>query len=117
VEVDVKDFESEEQITETYLEAKQQADLGSLKAVPTLDYYEKTYGRSLQNDQKAVRVFRDYESSERIKRLQNELVYIKDNRVPSKTLHNILGRKREEKFGGYSKWAALMLMWASQKKR
>ena len=109
--------ETDEQITAEYLRIKQENDVGSLRAVPTLDYFEKTYGRSLQNDQKAIRVFRDYESAERIRRLQNELVYVKDNRVPSKMLHNVLGRKREETFGGYSKWASLMLMWASQRKR
>ena len=89
----------------------------SLQALPTIDYFEKKYGRSMQNDQKAVKVFRDYESVEKLRRLQNELVYVKEQRVGERTCHFIIGPKRSAKHGGYSHWAQLMLLWIAQKGR
>jgi hypothetical protein len=105
--------EDESQVGE-YTE-EEQAD--SLKALPTLDYFEKRYGRSMQNDQKAVKVFRDYESMEKLRRLQNELVYVKEQRVGERTCQFIIGRKRAAKHGSYSHWAQLMLLWIAQKGR
>ena len=108
-------FNEEEQQQGGEFTEEEQAD--SLKALPTIDYYEKRYGRSMQNDQKAVKVFRDFESVERLRRLQNELVYVKEQRVGERTCHCIIGRKRAAKHGSYSHWAQLMLLWIVQKGR
>lgn len=89
-----------------------------LRHMPTLHYWHKTYGVSLGGqDQKAARVFRDYESQEKVRRLQTELMSIKDGRVADEILDVVLGKKRKSKYGGYEKWAALMLLWLANYKK
>ena len=88
-----------------------------VKLIPTVDYFQKNYGRSLEgNDPKAVRVFRDYEPRERLRRLQHELQLIKENKVSPDVLHAVVGKKRMHKYQGYDRWASLMLMWIVSKK-
>ena len=89
----------------------------TIKLIPTIDYFQKNYGRSLEgNDQKAVRVFRDYEPKEKLRRFQHELQQIKDKRVSENVLHAVVGKKRMHKYQGYDRWASLMLMWIVSKK-
>lgn len=89
----------------------------TIVSVPTVDYFEKTYGRSMEgNDQKAVRVFREYETKEKIRRLQQELMWIKEKRVPDKTLKALIGDKRRSRYQGYDQWAARMLLWLAAKR-
>jgi hypothetical protein len=88
-----------------------------IKLIPTLDYFQKNYGRSMEgNDMKAVRVFKDYEPAEKVRRLQHELIMIKDQRVSEKVLDAIVGKKRKSKYQGYHLWAERMLMWIVAKK-
>ncbi|MCC6953351.1 MAG: hypothetical protein IT290_04470 [Deltaproteobacteria bacterium] len=106
------DFESDESANEPAA-----APEVVVKLVPTIDYFQKNYGRSLEgNDQKAVRVFRDYEPNERLRRLQNELQQVKDKKVSENVLHAVVGKKRMHKYQGYDRWASLMLMWIVSKK-
>lgn len=89
-----------------------------IRVLPTLHYWQKTYGTSLGGqDQKAVRVFRDYESQEKTRRLQAELMSIKDGKVTDQILDVVVGKKRKIKYAGYDKWAALMLLWAANYKK
>src|SRR5262245_57983848 len=82
---------------------------GVLRHIPTLHYWNKTYGVSLGgNDHKAAHVFRNYEAEERTRRLQSELISIKEGRVADEVLNVVVGKKRKMKYGGYDKWAALM---------
>ena len=97
--------------------SKDQDGSKPIVSVPTIDYFEKTYGRSLEgNDQKAIWVFREYETKEKIRRLQQELIWIKEGRVPDKTLKALIGEKRRSRYEGYDKWAARMLLWLVSKR-
>lgn len=88
-----------------------------IKLIPTLDYFQKNYGRSMEgNDQKAVRVFRDYEPAEKVRRLQHELQQIKDEIVADAVMDGVVGKKRKQKYKTYAGWASLMLMWLAAKK-
>jgi hypothetical protein len=93
------------------------AELKPVVSIPTIDYFEKTYGRSMEgNDQKAVKVFAEYETKEKIRRLQNELIWIKEGRVPDTTLKAIIGGKRKARYQGYNQWASRMLLWLAAKR-
>ncbi len=90
----------------------------AIRSVPTLHYWHKTYAKSMGGqDQKAVHLFKEYESQEKLRRLQQELMSMKDNQVSEMILDQILGKKRKMKYAGYHKWAALMLLWIAQYKR
>ena len=85
-------------------------------AIPTINDWEKNYGRSCEgNDQKAVKLFREYESKEKFRRFQFELQLIKDGKVRENVLDDVLGRKRMQKFQGYDGWAKLVLLWLAAK--
>ena len=85
---------------------------GHISHLPTIVYYQKTYAQSLgDNDQKAVKVFTDYESQEKLRRLQSELLWVKKGQAAEKACDNIIGKKRRSKYRGYSKWAEMMLLW------
>jgi hypothetical protein len=86
-------------------------------AIPTIDYYEKMYGRSLEgNDQKAIGIFKTYESQEKHRRLQHELQLIKEGSVSERVLDAIVKPKRKSKHQGYESWATKMLIWFAEKK-
>lgn len=86
-------------------------------AIPTIAYYEKTYGRALEgNDRKGVGIFKNYESNEKQRRLQQELQMIKDGKVYEKLLDQIVTKKRKMRHQGYDKWATKMLIWFAEKK-
>lgn len=88
-----------------------------IKLIPTLDHWQKNYGRSCEgNDQKAIRIFREYEPQERMRRLQNELMSIRERKVSEPVLDAVIGKKRMQKHQGYDKWAAMMLMWIAAKR-
>lgn len=108
------DFEidPEESIQDT--EMRKEAPV---RSVPTIQYYEKTYGRSCEgNDQKAVKLFRTYESQEKVRRLQNELIMVKDRQVSEKILDNLIGKKRASRYQGYNVWAERLLIWLAEKR-
>ena len=93
-------------------------DQGSITAIPTLNYYQKSYASTISNnDQKAVRLFKEYESLEKIRRLQAELGWVSSGQVYFQTLDSVVGKKRKSKYKGYEEWAKLMLIWLSQAKR
>lgn len=88
-----------------------------LKFVPTLDYYERTYGRNCEgNDQKAVNIFRNFETKEKLRRLQMELLWIKEGRVAEQVCERVIGKKRRARHGSYLHWAELMLLWLVTKR-
>lgn len=89
----------------------------AIVAIPTIDYYEKMYGRSLEgNDQKAIGIFKTYESQEKHRRLQHELQQIKEGVVSEKVLDAVVKVKRKMKHQGYNNWATKMLIWFAEKK-
>ena len=90
----------------------------SVGILPTLDYFQKTYAGTMDGaDQKAVGVFKSYESQEKLRRLQAELIWIKDGKVTSAACDRLVGRKRKAKHGSYTRWAELMLLWITQHKK
>lgn len=90
----------------------------SIAGTPTLDYYNKTYARTMDfNDQKALWVFKNYESMERVRQLERELQWVKGKLVKVAVIDRVVGKKREMKYQGSANWAALMLQWLAQTKR
>lgn len=86
--------------------------------LPAVEYYQKTYAKSLDdNDQKAVRLFREYESQEKVRRLQQELLWIRDGKVKESTCDRLIGKKRKGKYEGYAGWGKLMLLWLVAQRR
>jgi hypothetical protein len=80
--------------------------------IQQIEYYERAYAKSCEgNDQKAVQTFKMFESAEKLRRLQHDLILIKDDKVKKNLLDAVVGRKREARHGGYKKWAELMLLW------
>ena len=98
-------------------EEEESANRG-LNALPTLEYFQKMYGKMMDGaDQKAVGVFKDYESHEKLRRLQAELMWIKDGKASESACNRIIGKKRKSKYQSYNHWAELMLVWISQHKK
>jgi hypothetical protein len=106
--------EEEEYVPDT----SQKQDPATVNAIPTIDYWEKTYGKNCDgNDQKAAGFFKEYESAEKTRRFQTELILVKEKKVSVTVLNAKLGKKRGAKFDGFHNWASYMLIWLSQKKR
>ena len=81
-----------------------------LKALPALGSYQKTYATSLgNNDGKAIKLFKEFESQEKIRRLKSELLAIAQGRVSDELCQRILGPVRKSKFGGFDAWAKYAL--------
>ena len=100
------------------LEPLLEDQLGSVTSVPTVEYYQRRYAHSLSNnDQKAARLFKEYESVEKVRRLQQELLWVRNGQVLTQTLENILGKTRKSKYSGFENWAKLMLLWVAQAKK
>ncbi len=91
------------------------------KITPTLNTvkeYMRVYGSTMDgNDQKAVKAFCQYETHEKLRRLQTELQSIKNGGVLESTCNQIIGKRRQAKYNGYEAWASLMLMWIVSKKK
>lgn len=96
----------------------EQAGEGRFSTLPVLAYYQKMYAASLgDNDQKAVKLFRDYEPHEKLRRLQFELNAVKNKQATTKACDISIGKKRLSKYQSYSRWAANMLIWFSEYKK
>lgn len=110
------DYEYEE---EDFAEMEsEQSGGGSITAIPVLNNYQKTYASTMSNnDQKAIKLFKEYESLEKIRRLQAELLWVSSEQVYWQTLDTVIGKKRKSKYKSYSEWAKLMLIWLDQAKR
>lgn len=92
--------------------------LEQIVLLPAIEYYQKSYAKSLDNnDQKAVRLFREFESHEKLRRLQQELMWLRDGKVKESTCDRVLGKKRKGKYESYAAWGRLMLLWLVQAKR
>jgi hypothetical protein len=97
-------------------ENKEQGKISS--NLSTIRDYMRIYAHGMDdNDQKAVRAFRQYEAQEKLRRLQGELVLVKGERVLENSCDQVIGKKRKSKYNSYSNWAALMLQWMSGPKK
>lgn len=89
-----------------------------VRFIPVIKDYESKYAKSMEgNDLKALRTFRDYESSEKVRRLQQELQWIKGDMVAEDVLDEVIGKKRKSKWQSYSQWASMMLQWLASCKK
>lgn len=87
----------------------------TIKFIPSLEYYFRMYASGMEgNDEKACRVFKEFEPKEKVRRLQNELSWIKNSQVSLEVLERIVGKKRFLKYETYESWAAIMLLWLSK---
>lgn len=80
-------------------------------SLPNLEYFEKTYGANFKTDEKrALQTFKDFESKERLMRLQRDLIAVKDNKVSEKVCDQIIGKEKIARYQSYSNWAKIMLL-------
>lgn len=87
-----------------------------IKHIPTVQYFIKTYATgSIANDKKAVDIFKMYESQEKVRRLQTELNWIKQNKVGQEALFTVIGAGRASRYESYAHWGELVLMWIANK--
>lgn len=85
-------------------------DPGLLKVLPSLQFYQKTYANSCgNNDAKALRLFKEYESRDKVQRLKQELFAISKGRASEQVCNKIIGLTRKGKYDGYDKWALSVL--------
>ena len=91
-------------------ETTEKKDVFPLKAIPALDHFQRLYGKSCTgDDKKAVRLFKEFESAEKLKRLKGELISISQNKASDELCAKYLGKTRKSKFGSWAKWAIMML--------
>lgn len=87
-----------------------------VRFVPSVKHYVDTYGKAFEgNDQKGAKLFREYETQEKLKRLRHELELVKNGQVEKAACENIIGKKRASKHRTYQEWARLMLLWLANK--
>jgi hypothetical protein len=81
-----------------------------LKGIPNLDFYRRTYARSCgENDQKAVRICKEFESPDRVRKIKTELASISQGNCSPELLERIMGKSRAIRSGSWEKWAFMMI--------
>ncbi|MCC6954333.1 MAG: hypothetical protein IT290_09465 [Deltaproteobacteria bacterium] len=100
-------LESEEKTSET---VEENAEERTVTALPTFTTYEKKYANSCaKNDQKALKIFKEYESVDLVRRLRGEMMAVSKGKVVETAADRIIGKNRKLKFGSYEKWGRMML--------
>lgn len=93
-------------------ESKQKSQAG----IPNIKYFDRTYGISCEgNDRKAVKLFKSYETQEKLRRLQRELQLVTEGKIPDSLCDTVIGKKRFHRYGGYAKWARTMMIWITER--
>lgn len=88
-----------------------------IRSIPTLTFYQRMYaGPADNNDQKATKYFKQYESQEKVRRLQSELLLVSQGMVSIKVLDAIIKKTRKAKYKTYEHWGKLMLQWLAEAK-
>lgn len=99
-------------------EEEQTKDSKPVILITTIDYFHKMYGRNCEgDDKKAVQLFANYESQEKLRRLQQELINVKNGKVTEKICDQVIGKKRARRHESYSHWAQVMLHWIVSRKK
>ena len=100
-------LDGEQKATESEEEKKEEPKIGAL---PTFVTYEKKYANSCaKNDQKATKIFKEYESAELVRRLRGEMMAVAQGKVIEAACDRLIGKNRKIKFGSYEKWGRMML--------
>ena len=111
-------FPDDEEDESEHYESEEPSEEKGGTYTPTIEYYHKTYAISCGgDDQRAVRIFRDYESHEKLRRLQMELQLVKDGKVSGRVCDRLIGKKRKGRYNSYERWGQLMLLWLTSKKK
>jgi len=79
-------------------------------------YWKQSYGRAGLPDKKAVAVFLDCESDERVNSFKAQLHSISKGGHDEKHLLPLLGADRKVRHGTFERWAQLMLIWVAEVK-
>ena len=88
-----------------------------LHDLPVIRYYMRRYGDSCSDDdKKAVDLFRQYESHEKLNRLRAELSALKKNKVHPSIIRPVFSGRRLARFSSHTRWAEVMLILLAQKK-
>jgi len=99
-----------EEQTETKRDEPKQEEQTELKALPGLQFYQKTYANSCgNNDAKAIKLFKEYESREKLQRLRQELIAVSKGRASELVCNKLIGLTRKNRCNGYDKWALMVL--------
>jgi hypothetical protein len=118
-EEEEEEFDDYDELEEAFFDEEKayDQDRAPLVAIPTFEYYQKMYARNMDNeDRKAVTLFKQYESHEKLRRLQAELMNIKSSQIRESTLDRLVGKTRKGRWVSYEKWAGLMLLWINSAK-
>lgn len=101
---------NDSQLPANAAEIAEAQDSYPVKGIPNLDFYRKTYAKSCgENDDKAARVFREFENQDRVRKVKGELIAISQSKVSPILCEKILGRSRPVKLGSWEKWALMMI--------
>jgi hypothetical protein len=91
-------------------------DEKQVKSLPILEGYMKGYARSCgNNDQKAAKLFTEYEPGDKVNRLKREVAQVVQGIVAEPTLVRVIGNARKAKYGGFEKWARMMTGFLNKK--
>ncbi len=78
---------------------------------PTLKIFVRKYLKPLEgNDKKALSIFKLQETKEAARRLEVELVSIKNHEASNAYLKELIGDKKFKKHRGFENWAATLLL-------
>ena len=91
-------------------EAPNESQPAILKLLPAIQQYQKTYANSCgNNDAKAIKLFKEYESRDKLQRLRTELIAVSQGRAAEPVCNKLIGLTRKSKYNGYDKWALMAL--------
>lgn len=81
--------------------------------IPTIEFFRKRYAAGTgDTDQRDLGVFKSYETKERFRQLQAELLWVKDGLVDEVVCDKVVGKTRKSRYQSYQNWARLMMLWA-----
>jgi len=87
-----------------------------INQLPMVKAWETTYGKSCDgNDEKAARLFKEFESAEKLTRLRNELFQLRDGKVADQTALAVVGMRRIGRHTSAANWANLMIIWLNKR--
>ena len=81
-----------------------------VRFLPAVQFYQRSYANSCaNNDRKALKIYKEFESAEKKRKLNAELNALAQGRVPEQICAQICGPTRKGRYGSYERWAKMML--------
>lgn len=97
-------------LEEQEVEAAPVEEFTPIRALPTYEIYKRLYSNTCgSNEKKAIALFKDYESGDRIRRLKSEMSAVQSGRVLDEDCIRMLGKNKQARFGSFQKYAQMLL--------